>query len=448
MQRVRLLLAVPVACVFGCGDATQPALPPVTSPPLIFASTQAIPDSGVAFTLCLPAGGYANIDVEPAGGGHFDTLSVVHRDTAGNTVTQCGNLTFADQVHTFSATFATDDADDLWPYVFWWRGSRRKSVGTYDTLTLWDSTPSPHDLVSTGDLAMPLGTDYDGVGTVLWKSSTPHTIRDSAFLCNNCPNYPVTDIQYRMQYWRHADAPTALSAQVTDSVVALTWQNHHQGRAADSTIVFRDGDEIARLDHTATSYADTVANGTYLYSLKHLAAAVIASGGLANPNSGPSNDTTVTVNVTPPDPLAMYVDGTDWITEDGWYTWDMVRSGGTPPYGPHRWDYRPHTTSTWTQVGTDSTYTRFVHTTDTWFWLRAAVWDAAGDSIVDRRWAVEISDGGEAPMLLATQVGIRLRDGSCSPRLPVGEPGRQAWLQMIMESVARIEYCRVETGTP
>jgi hypothetical protein len=28
MQPVRLLLAVPVACVFACGDATQPAPPP------------------------------------------------------------------------------------------------------------------------------------------------------------------------------------------------------------------------------------------------------------------------------------------------------------------------------------------------------------------------------------------------------------------------------------
>jgi hypothetical protein len=32
MQRIRFLLAVPVACALACGDATRPAPPPPTFP--------------------------------------------------------------------------------------------------------------------------------------------------------------------------------------------------------------------------------------------------------------------------------------------------------------------------------------------------------------------------------------------------------------------------------
>jgi hypothetical protein len=97
MQRARFLLAVPVACALACGDATQPASVPLPDVPLILTSVQAIPDTGVAYTVCLPAAGYTNIDFDPpGGGGHFDTLHVVHLDAEDDTVTRCGDLTFAD----------------------------------------------------------------------------------------------------------------------------------------------------------------------------------------------------------------------------------------------------------------------------------------------------------------------------------------------------------------
>jgi len=134
------------------------------------------------------------------------------------------------------------------------------------------------------------------------------------------------------------------------------------------------------------------------------------------------------------------ISGRDLIMVDDLYRWSMARSGGVTPYSPHRWEYKVHGTSTWSVVGTAVTYTRYVRTTDPWFWLQATVWDATGDS-ARTRLAVETWDGAGAFGALAGEVGVRLPDGTCSPRPPVGDPSRQAWLQMIMTTVERIEYC-------
>ncbi|HEX9633035.1 MAG TPA: hypothetical protein VGA02_11300, partial [Gemmatimonadales bacterium] len=51
------------------------------------------------------------------------------------------------------------------------------------------------------------------------------------------------------------------------------------------------------------------------------------------------------------------------------------------------------------------------------------------------------------PLRAGEQVGVLLADGTCSARPPVGDPGRQAWLRTIMETVSRIAYCVVEART-
>jgi len=170
---------------------------------------------------------------------------------------------------------------------------------------------------------------------------------------------------------------------------------------------------------------------------------------LMRPDEDPGDTVNVTqrqVQVVKPTPLGVQILGPDLIMQNGWYTWEMATTGGTTPYGPHRWEYKRHGTTTWTIVGNQPTYTRYVRTSDPWFWLQATVWDAVSDS-VKRRVAVETWFGGGAAPLTGP-VGVRLPDGTCSPRPAVGDPGRQAWLQMIMETVKQIEYCSAGTETP
>jgi hypothetical protein len=272
--------------------ATRPG-PPPPDIPLILTSVQAIPDTGVAYTLCLPATGHANIAFDPlGGGGHFDTLQVVHLDAADDTVTRCGDLTFANQVHTFDVLVVNACGDQLCPYLYWWRGSRSRSTGQYASASLWDGTLEEHDTVEIENRPMPLETQYDGVGAILLKATSPHTVTDSAFL--GLGDY-AHDIQYRIRYWRHVDSLVLDSATVNGYVVTLWWQNRHQGRAIDSTIIFRDGHERARLGHTADRLPDTVPGfGTYQYRLKHFSTAVVGGASLASPNSPPW-----TLQVTP-----------------------------------------------------------------------------------------------------------------------------------------------------
>jgi hypothetical protein len=107
MRRYSLLVALSAAGMLACDDATQPVSAPASAVPLILASVQGIPDTGVAYTLCLPATGLPNIDLDPS---HFDTLQVVHLDAADDTVTQCGDLGFRGQTYTFAGDGQVDTA--------------------------------------------------------------------------------------------------------------------------------------------------------------------------------------------------------------------------------------------------------------------------------------------------------------------------------------------------
>jgi hypothetical protein len=400
--------------------------------------------------VCSTSVGIENEWFESGGGGHFDSLVVARVDTGGD-ASVCGDLDCDGRDRTLSLAFASSGAVGDYPYNYLWRRGRGLTVGD-TTEQLWNSVASPHTGLATGVQPMPLKTVWDGVGAILILSDESVQLTDSAFLYGSYDYGPAGKIEYALQHWREIQAPDLTSAGVDGTTVTLSWTNHHHGRPIDSTIVFRGGQERARLGHAIDTWADSgVAQGTYTYRLKHWTRPVVwHEGQLAYPNSAASDGIAIEIDTAtppPPDPLAMYVAGPDLITEDDWYGWTMATSDGTPPYGPHRWEYKAFGTSTWTLVGEDSTYTRYVQTTDSWFWLRAAVWDAGDptDSVVNRRVAVETWDGGgAAPTLLATQIGVRLNDGTCSPRPPVGDPGRQAWLQMIMETVRRIAYCTVD----
>jgi len=389
------------------------------------------------------------------GTGHFDSITVVLGDSVADP-DHCGDLDFDGRHRTFWARLATQSSVPIPeenPHKYLWLRGRNRETGSTDAVyQLWYDTASAGRVVETGTLSVPLDQDWDAAGVVLItinQGSLEPT--DSAFLYA-APSYgPEGRINYRLQHWRHVAAPVLDSSrQGLGLTVTLYWQNRHEGRPLDSTIVFRGSSWIRTLGPTVTSWPDTVpAEGTYVYRLKHITMPAMIHGGLALPNSEASNPDTVIVAL--PDPLSMFIDGPDLITADSLYEWSMATSEGTPPYIDHLWEYQAFGTSTWTSVGHNANYSRYVYATDPWFWLRAAVWDSGTpqDSVVNRKLAVETWDGGgggAAPLAQGVQIGVRLRDGRCSARPAVGDPGRQAWLQMIMTTVERIEYCRLEAG--
>jgi len=74
----------------------------------------------------------------------------------------------------------------------------------------------------------------------------------------------------------------------------------------------------------------------------------------------------------PPSTLSAYVSGPDWVYGGGTYSWQANVSGGDGTY-TYQWQYRPESGSTWSNVGTSSTYSRFVGNYHPSFYLRVVV---------------------------------------------------------------------------
>lgn len=418
-----------------------------------------MPDGAATDTLCF-TGGAQNANYQ-ADENHFLTpLPVTTFTDPSAPDSVCGNLSFNGRMRGFQSTYTTNPSnEDENPWKYWWMRSRLANTGAGDRYQIDKDSVEGGDEASVSFDSLWLGSDYDAIGVILvLNSSGSLTISDLPF--TELGWHGVGDLNILFQHWASKEAPVLTSVTRNGLAFTLAWSNRHAERSIDSTNVYRNGTHIRTVGPSVESHVDSnLAPGIYRYSLKHISWPTVVSAGASQrppfPNSSSSNSIwdTIPAPPPPPDPLAMYVAGTDLIMEDDWYTWTMVTSDGTPPYAPHLWEYQRFGTSTWTQVGSDSTYTRYVETTDDWFWLRAAVWDDGDptDSVVNRRLAVETWDGGgggAAPGLLASRVGVRLNDGTCSPRPPAGDPGRQAWLQMVMETVRRIQYCTVEARLP
>jgi subtilisin family serine protease len=75
----------------------------------------------------------------------------------------------------------------------------------------------------------------------------------------------------------------------------------------------------------------------------------------------------------PPSNLSVYVSGPDWVYGGTTFSWQANPSGGNGTYS-YQWQYRPEGGSTWSNVGTNSsTYSRYVGTHATSFYLRVTV---------------------------------------------------------------------------
>ncbi|HYW10852.1 MAG TPA: hypothetical protein VE871_02820, partial [Longimicrobium sp.] len=85
------------------------------------------------------------------------------------------------------------------------------------------------------------------------------------------------------------------------------------------------------------------------------------------------------VSVTIPTPLAASITGPDYLDSGYADTWYANASGGTGPY-TYQWQYRLASSTTWTNVGTLSSYTRPAPKQS--FYLRVTV-TSGGTTVVD-----------------------------------------------------------------
>ncbi len=113
---------------------------------------------------------------------------------------------------------------------------------------------------------------------------------------------------------------------------------------------------------SGSSYSRTVATTDADFELR----VTVTSAGLTG------TDTHLVDVVQPRPPVGANITGTTSITAAGTYAWAANASGGTGTY-TYSWEYRLQGGSTWTVVGTGSSYSRNVTSTQAAFELRVTV---------------------------------------------------------------------------
>jgi serine protease len=138
-----------------------------------------------------------------------------------------------------------------------------------------------------------------------------------------------------------------------------TWQANASGGNGTYTYnwEYRVGTAAWTSVGTASSYSRTVALGNPAFELR----VTVTSNGL-------NASDTHSVAVAP----GTNITGTSNITTAGTYTWQANASGGNGTY-TYSWQYRVQGTTTWTSVGTASSYSRAVALSDPAFELRVTV---------------------------------------------------------------------------
>jgi hypothetical protein len=131
---------------------------------------------------------------------------------------------------------------------------------------------------------------------------------------------------------------------------AYQWEYRTQGSSTWTTV------------GTAASYSRTVATSNADFELR----VTVTSAGLTD------SDTHLVAVTAPP---TANISGATYITTTATYTWQANAAAGNGAY-TYAWEYRPQGSSTWTQVGTASSYSRSVSNTGGSFELRVTVTSA------------------------------------------------------------------------
>ncbi len=95
-----VLLAIPVAWVFACGDATQPTPPQVAPPVFQTLFSDDVPAGAAAWTACTEAD--YNYVIDP----HFDSLVSTFADPDTAFTDQCGDLDFDNRTRSVTTVYS------------------------------------------------------------------------------------------------------------------------------------------------------------------------------------------------------------------------------------------------------------------------------------------------------------------------------------------------------
>jgi hypothetical protein len=292
MQRLSLWLAVPVACVFACGDATQPA--PFSAAPSQPVFSVTVPYGVAAHTSCTQDSG--NYVIDP----HFDPNYfpvTTFADTGFPSLAgQCGDLVFNNRTRSVTTIYATHaDLPGESPWKYWWRRARYADNGS-GALTEVRKVSVAAGTPDTAVVEMPLSDEYDAVGVVLITDSVgSRQISDQPFTSYTAG--PWGDVNLKLQHWRETPPPSLTAVTPEDGVITLVWSNQ-RSRSIDSTNIYRNGQQLTTVAPGVTTWQQTSpGSGTWKHTLKHLSwpAALAPSQTLEFPNSDTSNAISITL---------------------------------------------------------------------------------------------------------------------------------------------------------
>jgi subtilisin family serine protease len=208
-------------------------------------------------------------------------------------------------------------------------------------------------------------------------TATPATVAN-AIITNTTPNKVTnagTGSPNRLLYSLLSLPPVTVTISGTASITAsgsYTWQANASGGNGTYTYSWEyrtQGSTTWTPVTGAATYSRTVAVTDPDFDLRVTATSAGLSG---------SDDHVVNVGPLPP---VANITGPSSIGAGGTYTWQANASGGTGTYS-YSWEYRLQGATTWTPVGSGSSYSRSVAATDAPFELRVTV-TSGGQTAVD-----------------------------------------------------------------
>jgi len=213
---------------------------------------------------------------------------------------QCGALIFNNRVRWDTIRYATSPAlPEENPWKYWWRRGRSANDGSGVRDEVRKVRVGP-DTTDVAVVEMSLSNQYDAIGVVLLTTSIDtFAIGDLPFTSTTAG--PWGDVNFKFQHWRVITPPALTSVTHEDGYITLTWDNEHEGRAIDSTVIFRNGvelDVVAGADSTNTH--PSPGSGIFRYALKHVSwpAALAPQRELSFPNSDLSDSIVITLGTT------------------------------------------------------------------------------------------------------------------------------------------------------
>lgn len=178
----------------------------------------------------------------------------------GVAVNQCGNRSFADDPLSFDLTYQKLSGE---PDSTVWQKRIRHSLDGAALDSLVQKDYAAAGAPRTAQVSAVLYQAYDGIS---WEANFSATGEVRPF---------NEDSELWVKVWKYIQPPSNASASASGNVVTLSWTNTHQNRGIDGTVVQRYNavtNALARtviLAHDASSFVDTVPDGSWRYEVRH-----------------------------------------------------------------------------------------------------------------------------------------------------------------------------------